>query len=81
MSPGDTVISDRFQIRTISLKCHVDYEVRVLEVAQVRSDKGKGCTKDNLPMKVLPCRTPTYIRIYIGVELTLVAEDEDVIVL
>ena len=28
----------RFQIRTISLKYHVDYEVRVLEVAQVRNN-------------------------------------------
>ena len=35
-SPGDTFSSGRFQIRTISLKYHVDYEVRVLEVAQVR---------------------------------------------
>ena len=35
-SPGDTFSSGKFQIRTISLKYHVDYEVRVLEVAQVR---------------------------------------------
>ena len=35
-SPGDTFSSGSFQIRTISLKCHVDYEVRVFEVAQVR---------------------------------------------
>ena len=42
VSPGDTFISGRFQIKIISLKCHVDYEVRVLEVAQVRSDEGRS---------------------------------------
>ena len=36
-SPEDTFSSGRFQIRTISLKYHVDYEVRVFEVAQVRN--------------------------------------------
>ena len=35
-SAGGTFSSGRFQIRTISLKYHVDYEVRVFEVAQVR---------------------------------------------
>ena len=35
-SPGDTYSSGRFQVRTISLKYHVDYEVRVLEAVQVR---------------------------------------------
>ena len=41
VSPGDTFSSGRFQIRTISLKYHVDYEVRVLEVAQVRRPEMK----------------------------------------
>lgn len=35
-SPGATFSVGRFQIRTISLKYHVDYEVRVFEVSQVR---------------------------------------------
>ena len=43
-SPGDTFSSGRFQIRTLSLKYHVDYEVRVLEVVQVR----KGCSRSGL---------------------------------
>ena len=34
-SPGDTFSSGSFEIRTLSLKYHVDYEVRVLEVVQV----------------------------------------------
>ena len=43
MSPADTFISGRFQIKIISLKYHVDYEVRVLdhEMAQVRSNEGR----------------------------------------
>ena len=36
-SPAGMLNCGRFQIRTISLKYHVDYEVRVLEVAQVRN--------------------------------------------
>ena len=36
-SPGDTFSSGRFQVRTLSLKYHVDYEIRVFEVVQVRT--------------------------------------------
>ena len=48
-SPGDTFSSGRFQIRTLSLKYHVDYEVRVLEAVQVR----KCCSGSGLYV-VLP---------------------------
>ena len=34
-STGDTFSCGSFEIRTLSLKYHVDYEVRVLEVVQV----------------------------------------------
>ena len=34
-SPGGTFRSRRFQVRTKSLKYHVDYDVRVLQISQV----------------------------------------------
>ena len=40
--PGDAFSSGRFQIRTLSLKYHVDYEVRVLEAVQVRKQFSKS---------------------------------------
>ena len=42
-SPGDTFSSGRFQIKTLSLKYHVDYEVRVLEVVPVRKNLCCSC--------------------------------------
>ena len=48
-SPGETFSSGRFQIRTLSLKYHVDYEVRVLEAVQVR----KQCSESGLYVVLL----------------------------
>ena len=60
-SPGDTFSSGRFQVRTISLKYHVDYEVRVLEVVQVRS----SCSGLSLYVRSLAeDLNSTYIIIY-----------------
>ena len=52
-SPGDTFSSGRFQIRTISLKYHVDYEVRVFEVAQVRRTLRYACGSQGLVIVIL----------------------------
>ena len=52
-SPGDTFSSRRFQIRTISLKYHVEYEVRVFEVAQVRKTLRYACGSQGLVIVIL----------------------------
>ena len=52
-SPGDTFSSKRFQIRTISLKYHVEYEVRVFEVAQVRKTLRYACRSQGVVIVIL----------------------------
>ena len=59
VSPGNTFSSGRFQIRTLSLKNQVDYEVRVLEVVQVRNVVPDQAYQ--MQSCMLMIRIPTYI--------------------